>query len=92
MELKHAITLAQEHVRERFAEEGVADIGLEGADFDDQAQEWHITIGFSHPKDEPRDDSAGPAASRVPPRIFKVVRISDETDQILSVKDREART
>lgn len=92
VDLKHAVTLAKQHVLELLAEEGVENLGLEGADFDDQAREWHVTIGFSRPRDEPRNTLAGLASSNVPRRVFKVVRICDNTDRVLSVKHREART
>jgi len=92
MELRHAVTLAKQHVLELFAEEGVANLGLEAADFDDQAREWHITVGFSRPSDEPRNTLAGRGSGNVSRRVFKVVCISDNTDHVLSVKNREART
>lgn len=92
MDLRDAVKLAKQHVLELFAEEGVANLGLEAADFDDQAREWQVAVGYSRSPGEPRNSPAAAASGNVPRRVFKVVRISDDTDQVLSVEHREPRT
>ena len=73
------------------AEEKVENLGLEEVYKDDRQGEWYVTVGFSRPF-----DSATPgiiAAARAlnnSGRVFKVINISDQTSQVLGVRNRDA--
>jgi hypothetical protein len=91
MDVKQAVSLAKQHVLDLFSEEQLSNLGLEEVEFDDPDNEWRVTLGFSRPWDDPKNVFA--AFSRegtYPKRSFKVVRISNGTGQVLSVKNRES--
>jgi hypothetical protein len=90
MNVKQAVTTAKQHILDLFADENLANLGLEEVEFDDQASEWRVTIGFSRPWDEPpRSPLAALANAAALRRTYKVVRISDSTSHVLSVKTHE---
>ena len=91
MDLKEAIALAKQYIRDVFAEERISALGLEEVEFDDASQTWAITIGFSRPWTSSR--IAGISSEFFPEkRDYKVVRIKDSDKKILSVKNREPVT
>ena len=73
MDVKQAVAAAKQHVAELFANEGVAELGLEEVDFDEAREEWLITVGFAR-----RWDVAGVARilESVPRRTYKIVVIA----------------
>jgi hypothetical protein len=84
MDVKQAVELAKTHVADLFAKEGVRNLGLEEAEYDDGSSQWKITVGFSRPWDEPNAFVLAPLR-----RTYKVVTI-DAEGKVLSVKNREA--
>ena len=88
MDVKEAVATAKKYVGELFTQEGITNLGLEEIEFDEQAGEWRVTVGFSRPW-----DSVGGFASiaeRINPRrSYKIVRISDRTGTVVSVKNRD---
>jgi hypothetical protein len=88
MEVKEAISLAKQYVRDVFSEETITNIGLEELEFDDDKDIWSITLGFSRPWQSQYTASAL-AALASPRRDYKVVTISDKTKKVISVKNRE---
>lgn len=88
MDVKEAVGAAKRYIQELFADEGITNIGLEEVEFDEPTGEWQVTIGFSRPWDK-LGGLAGLASYPNQLRSYKVVRISDETGKIISVKNRE---
>ena len=85
-----AVEIAKRHIQDLFHDENLSNLGLEEIEFNDDNKEWVVTVGFSRPWDEPKNAFAALANSAsVPRRSFKVVRINDLTQQIVSVKNRE---
>lgn len=91
MDVKAAVNIAKKHIQDLFAEEDLKYLGLEEVELQLPSNEWVITLGFSRPWDEPRNSFAMLAQTSVPHREYKVVRISDGTNEVLSVKNREVR-
>ena len=89
MEVKAAVKIAKEHLIDLFADEDISNLGLEEVEFDDNAQEWIVTLGFSRPWDEPRNTMASLAQSVLSQRSYKTLRISDSADRVISVKNRD---
>ena len=89
MNVKEAVAHAKAHVLDLFAEENLTNVGLEEIEYEDQSGEWIVTIGFSRPWDEPRNALAALTAGNTPRRAYKIVRISNNLGQVLSVKNRE---
>jgi hypothetical protein len=89
MEVKAAVKIAKEHLLDLFADEDISNLGLEEVEFDDSAQEWVVTLGFSRPWDEPRNAIASLAQAVISQRSYKTLRISDSADQVISVKNHE---
>lgn len=87
MDVKEAVQAAKMHVAEIFADESIANVGLEEVEFDELNRVWAITIGFSRPWDHP--GSLFRTLDGTPrPRTFKIVRIGDESGRVQSVKHR----
>ena len=87
MDVKLAVRTAKEHVLEIFADESIANVGLEEVEFNELNKVWTITIGFSRPWDHP--GGVFRALDGTPrPRTFKIVRIEDESGRVQSVKHR----
>ena len=87
MEVKEAVQVAKEYLRDLFEGEEVDYVGLEEVEFDNASNEWKVTVGFSRPWDCPSSLSA---AMRDEPlrRSYKVVRIKDTNGKVTSVRDR----
>lgn len=90
MDVKEAVAAAKKYVGELFAQEGITNLGLEEVEFDEQAREWRVTVGFSRPWDTV---SGWAALAAQPPqtnprRSYKIVRISDTTGEAVSVRNR----
>ncbi len=86
MDVKQAVRTAREYVGELFDGEEIACVGLEEVVFDDESDQWLITIGFSRPWDRPKALSA--AFREDPLKPYKVVRINDVDGRVMSLKDR----
>lgn len=93
MDVKAAVAQAKQYVNELFAEEGIRNVGLEEIDYDDQRHEWRVTIGFSRPWDEPTNSAFASFGGQQNflRRAYKVVRINDETETVVSVKSLEEK-
>jgi len=88
MDVKEAVGTAKKYIEELFAQEGITNLGLEEIELDEQAEEWRVTVGFSRPWDSVTGFAS--VAERINPRrSYKVVRISDKTGAVVSVKNRE---
>jgi inactivated superfamily I helicase len=91
MDVKQAVAFAKQHILDLFADESLSNMGLEEVEFDNQAGEWRVTVGFSRPWDEaPRNALSTLAGTSPMRRTYKVVRIADGSSHVLSVKEREA--
>ena len=89
MDVMEATQTAKRYIVELFTGEQIANVGLEEVEFDDTRDEWSVTIGFSRPWDNHTQLSTHPLTQRkLPERSYKVVRISDESGEVKSLKDR----
>jgi hypothetical protein len=88
MDVKEAVQVAKQYLQQVFSDEQIKNVGLEEVEYLDQSEEWHITLGFDRPRELP--GSGGVLQSLLNyKRSYKVLRISDKTRQILSMKNRE---
>ena len=91
MDVRAAVKLAKQYLLELFSEEPVSYVGLEEVDFDDESEEWIITISFARLW----ETTPLPSAVRGKPpddRHYKVFRISDRDGRVKSIKDRVLTT
>ena len=91
MDVKKTVMIAKAFILDLYQEENPTNVGLEEVELDQSSNEWVVTVGFSRPWDEPRNALAALAAAPGTRRTYKVVRISNNTEQVLSVKNREAK-
>ena len=49
MNVKEAAKLAKEYVADLFADEGIANVGLEEIQLGSDGHFWKVTVGFSRP-------------------------------------------
>ena len=90
MQVNEAVSLAKQYVKDVFANEKIAALGLEEVEWDDKTGTWSVTIGFSRPWDEAPDTFGAKLAGLAPRRRdHKVVRIIDSDKRVISVKNRE---
>jgi hypothetical protein len=93
MDVKQAVEMAKNHIKDLFENEGISNLGLEEVDFDDQTSVWYVTIGFSRPWDKPAEGLVALAQKLATPvRSYKVVRIDDISGKVRSVKNRETKS
>lgn len=87
MEAKEAVKTAKTHILDILGAESIIDTMLEEVKYDYDADEWLITISFRRPWDPPIKPDATPLEI-FDSRTYKLVRIEDKTDKILSLSDR----
>lgn len=87
MDVKEAVSVAKQYVHDLFGEEKIVNLGLEEVIFDEKAKSWLITVGFSRPWDAP-STFGGILPQGDPKRSYKVVKIADADQRVLSVKER----
>lgn len=89
MQVQEAVARAKELIKEVFSSENIRNLGLEEVEFDDRENLWSITVGFSRPWDAPANALAKlrPEDPQVG-RSYKVVRISDATGEMISIRSR----
>ena len=73
MNLQAAVAAAKQHMLEQFAAASAEDMRLENFLYDDHLMVWSLTIGFAQ--------ATGAA------RITKLVRVSEASKTVLSVRD-----
>ena len=88
MDVREAVALARQYLREVFSEEKIVELGLEEVEYDDTQHTWLITLGFSRPFDYA--GGAVAAALGVPKkREYKIVKIDDKDKRAVAIKNRE---
>lgn len=100
MNAREAIDAAKAYVADVFASEGVVNIGLEELRYREYQNVWEVTVGFTRPWDQSRDDATArrgilsqltplPTENGRPlPRTFKLVEIRDSDGEVLGLSDR----
>ena len=88
MQVKEAVGVAKSYVADLFSDEHVMNIGLEEVEFDESAGVWNITVGFSRPWDDENPITKQFRFGAQMKRDYKIVRISDDGNRVLSVKSR----
>ena len=86
MDVREAAKIAKAYVADLFADEGIANVGLEEIELGPTGI-WKVTVGFSRPWDH-----SGLAAithgQKGLRRSYKVLQIRNSTGNVMSVKDR----
>ena len=85
MDVKEAARAAKAYIIDLFADEQIEHVGLEEVKFDDRANVWNITIGFSRPWNR---SALGPVIPNPTHRSYKIVRINDRDGAVKSVDHR----
>lgn len=86
MEVKAAVQMALDYVKEVFEHEKLSNLGLEEVEFVPEAKEWLVTVGFSRPWSYPPEH--GWLTPAQPARDYKVVHINDSNGQVIAIKNR----
>lgn len=94
IDVKRAVTIAKDHVRNVFGEDGGASPTLEEVWLDEEENIWNVTVGIR--QDPARMAALGGAAkyhmrgATFYDRDYRVVRISASSGQPIAVKMRDA--
>ena len=89
MNVHEAVSKAKKFTMEVFAEEKIADLGLEEVVRDDEQGLWRITLGFSRPWNEARTALSMLTGESQMRRSYKVVTIKDASSEIVSLTNRD---
>lgn len=84
LEPKQAIALAKAYVADLFGDEDVTSIRLEELRFDDEHEQWRVTVGFER-LPPPLVVNGLSLELGQPAREYKVVAIRDDTARVVSV-------
>jgi hypothetical protein len=89
MNVKEAVAAAKVYVADLFQEENITDIGLEEVRLDDRSGLWEVTVGFSRPWDRSATGFAAVLqAGAYPKRSYKILRINNETGEVVSLANK----
>jgi hypothetical protein len=89
MNVKDVIKRAKEWVTDIYSDEGIINLGLEEIEFDEPAQLWRVTLGFSRPWNTVRGALAAIGGDVAARRAYRVVSLKPE-GEVVSVKRRDA--
>lgn len=93
LDVKEAVTDARKHARELFTDERLNNLALEEVDFDENHNQWLITLGYDSPSGVRRKKSGPavfPTVEEETKREYKVFRLDAETGRLISMKIRHA--
>lgn len=85
--VKSAVDIAKREINDIFEGEEIRNVGLEEIVHDSDANQWRITIGFSRPWETDGPSGKSLFGSRQP-RSYKMVRIDDNTREVVAITDR----
>ena len=88
LDVKEAVKMAKSYIVDLLDEENLAFVGLEEVEFDDEKNDWAITVGFCRRWDLPANSMAA-YIDQGKHRVYKIVHINDTKREITSVKNRE---
>ena len=98
MNVREAVATAKQYTMEVFADEKIADLGLEEVVLDDEHGVWRITVGFSRPRALANRSIADTAAEfsmlngdPLTHRLHKVVTIKDASNKVVSLTNRDVQ-
>ena len=91
MEVKQVVFTAKGYVADLLQDEGVSNIGLEEVSFDDQADLWLITVGYTRREDNKM--SNGPykelseKVSGIPQskRIYRIIKVKEADGKVIGM-------
>ena len=92
MDVKEAVKTAKTYVADLMSDEGIENLGLEEVEFDDMAQQWRVTVGFSRPWDRKNALAVALTEYGRSDRSYKVLSINDSDGRIESLTDRILET
>ena len=87
MDVKEAVRTAKDYVTELFSGEEITFVGLEEVVYNEEANSWKITIGFSRPWNN-RNAFATPPSDWRTMRSYKVLSVNGDSGRVESLTDR----
>lgn len=88
MDVKFAVKLAIEQVIDLFGRQDVLNVALEEVDFNEDKDEWLVTVGFNRPWDMPKHQMLADLGAQSS-RQYKVVRIDSDSGGVKAIKNRD---
>ena len=89
MNVRDAVVVAKNWVKDMLSDEGVSDIGLEEVQHDEAQGIWYVTVGFSRPWNSPRQNALSALVDAPRKRAYRVIAVRDPNGEVLSMKRRE---
>lgn len=92
MDVKEAVKTAKDYISDLYADERVTGVGLEEVKFEGHEfpRTWAVTVGFFRmfDADRPLSQIAAALQSDARRRVYKIVRINDDSGSVESVTHR----
>lgn len=88
MDVKDAVRTAKEYLTDLYVEEEIVNVGLEEVRYDDEADKWYVTIGFSRPWDQRIAMMVRSHQAGLIERSYKELCIDDITEEVESLTTR----
>ncbi len=85
VKVKDAIGIAKSYLTDIFSDEGIEKIGLEEVSYDDENQQWLITVGFSRPWDQAEIDRVESESGRWSTRYQELMDLRKRTYKVVVV-------
>jgi hypothetical protein len=77
IDVKQAVKIATQYLKKLYGGQSISNIRLEEVEFDDDEENWLITISFIDTDD------------LIPERVYKVLEIDAETGEVIAMRMRE---
>lgn len=88
MDVKIAVGNAKQWLADVLKEEGVANIGLEEVEFDEENDVWLITLGFSRPWNSVKNAFTAISGEPASRRAYRVIAVKEPNGEVVSMKRR----
>jgi len=88
VDVKTAVGSAKQWLTNVMQEEGVANVGLEEVEFDDEHGVWLITLGFSRPWNSVKNAFTAISGEPAPRRAYRVIAVKEPNGEIVSMTRR----
>ena len=91
MNVKDAVKSGMSYIKDLFEQENISNLGLEEVTFEPGNKVWVVTVGFSRAWDYPKPNVLTMVSNvnLAPNRVYKVLRIDDESGEVMSVTNRD---
>ena len=90
IDVKQAVSIAISHLNDLYPDTKLEGVMLEEVELSSDGRRWLVTIGFDKPKKVTGAALVFPFAVAATERVYKIITISSDHGQFVSMRMREA--